>query len=237
VAPLITRRKFCEFSALGALAPLIGCNNTAYRFDDVDSMTTGSIGASVRRPAISIDPNISGSAQMYGVLPDGEYLIPAIPYEKIDERFRRQRVVNHTGLPVNSVLIDTSQHYAYLVASPDEAVRYGVGIGKAGFAWQGRAMVGRKARWPRWTPPSEMIDRKPKLAKYRGGMPGGLDNPLGARALYLYKDGLDTLYRLHGTPEWWTIGKSMSSGCIRFLNQDIIDLYNRISPKSIVVVI
>lgn len=174
---------------------------------------------------------------MYGTLPDGEYLIPAIPYEKIDERFRRQRVVNHTGLPVNSVLIDTRQHYAYLVVSPDEAVRYGVGIGKAGFAWQGHAMVGRKARWPRWTPPSEMIDRKPKLAKYRGGMPGGLDNPLGARALYLYKDGLDTLYRLHGTPEWWTIGKSMSSGCIRFLNQDIIDLYNRISPKSVVVVI
>lgn len=168
---------------------------------------------------------------------DGEHSLPAIPYEKMDPRFRRQRVVNQTRLPVGSVLIDTRKHFAFLVVSQDEAVRYGVGIGKAGFAWSGSAVIGRKAHWPRWTPPSEMIERKPKLAKYRGGMPGGVENPLGARALYLYKDGLDTLYRLHGSPEWWTIGKSMSSGCIRFLNQDIIDLHSRIPRGSTVVVI
>jgi len=222
---------------MGAVAIPAGCNSSAYRFDDVDTMTTGSIGSAMRRPAISIDPNIGGSARMYGQIQDGAHLIPAVPYQKIDERFRRQRVINHTGLPVNSVLIDTQAHYAYLVVRPDEAVRYGVGVGKAGFAWSGRAVVGRKAKWPTWTPPSEMIARKPKLARYRGGMPGGLDNPLGARALYLYKDGQDTLYRLHGTPEWWSIGKSMSSGCIRFLNQDIIDLYDRITRNSVVVVV
>ncbi len=200
-------------------------------------MSTGSISSAVKRPAISIDPNISGSAKMYRAMQDGDFFLPAIPYEKMDPRFRRQRVVNQTGLPVGSVLIDTRQHFAFLVVSQDEAVRYGVGIGKAGFAWSGSAVMGRKAQWPKWTPPSEMIERKPKLAKYRSGMPGGVGNPLGARALYLYKDGLDTLYRLHGTPEWWSIGKSMSSGCIRFLNQDIIDLHNRISRGSTVVVI
>ena len=207
------------------------------KFENVDMMTTGSISSSVKRPAISIDPNISGSAKMYRGMQDADFFIPKVPYEKMDPQFRRQRVVNHTGLPVGDVLIDTKHHFAYLIVSRDEAVRYGIGIGKAGFAWSGTARIGRKARWPTWTPPSEMIARKPKLAKYRGGMPGGVDNPLGARALYLYKDGRDTLYRLHGTPEWWSIGKSMSSGCIRFLNQDIIDLHSRISSGSTVVVI
>ena len=215
----------------------MGCNSNTMKFEEVDMMSTGSISSAVKRPAISIDPNISGSAKMYRAMQDGDFFLPAIPYEKMDPRFRRQRVVNQTGLPVGSVLIDTRQHFAFLVVSQDEAVRYGVGIGKAGFAWSGSAVMGRKAQWPKWTPPSEMIERKPKLAKYRSGMPGGVGNPLGARALYLYKDGLDTLYRLHGTPEWWSIGKSMSSGCIRFLNQDIIDLHNRISRGSIVVVI
>ncbi len=215
----------------------MGCNSSTMKFEEVDMMSTGSISSAVNRPAISIDPNISGSAKMYQAMQDGDFFLPAIPYEKMDPRFRRQRVVNQTGLPVGSVLIDTRQHFAFLVVSQDEAVRYGVGIGKAGFAWSGSAIVGRKAQWPRWTPPSEMIARKPKLAKFRGGMPGGVDNPLGARALYLYKDGLDTLYRLHGSPEWWSIGKSMSSGCIRFLNQDIIDLNNRIWRGSTVVVI
>ena len=233
----ISRRQFCKISAITALALPMGCNSSTMKFEEVDMMTTGSISSAVKRPAISIDPNISGSAKMYRAMQDGDFFLPPVPYKKMDPRFRRQRVVNRTGLSVGSVLIDTRQHFAFLVVSEDEAVRYGVGIGKAGFAWSGSAVIGRKAQWPRWTPPAEMIERKPKLAIFRGGMPGGVDNPLGARALYLYKDGLDTLYRLHGTPEWWSIGKSMSSGCIRFLNQDIIDLHNRISRGSTVVVI
>lgn len=165
---------------------------------------------------------------MYRAQQDGEYLLPAIPYDKMEPRFRRQRVVNRTGMPAGTILIDPREHHAYFVLSNDEAVRYGVGVGKAGFEWSGDAVIGRKAQWPIWTPPAEMLERSPELVKFAGGMPGGPENPLGARALYLYADGRDTLYRLHGSPEWDSIGKSMSSGCIRFLNQDIIDLFNRV---------
>ena len=137
-------------------------------------------------------------------------------------------MINKTGMQPGTILVDTHNHHAYYVLSHDEAVRYGIGVGKAGFEWSGDAVVGRKAKWPRWTPPAEMIERRPDLEKYQNGMPGGIDNPLGARALYLFADGRDTLYRLHGTPEWESIGKSMSSGCIRFLNQDVIDLFQRV---------
>jgi len=114
-----------------------------------------------------------------------------------------------------------------------------VAIGKEGFAWSGSANIERRAQWPTWTPPAEMIERDPKLAKYsaeNGGMPGGLKNPLGARALYIYQNGIDTLYRIHGSPEWKSIGKKASSGCVRLMNQDIIDLHRRVPPKAPVVV-
>ena len=221
----LTRRVFLGAATTTLLA---GCNSSSFLPTGIDTMTTGSVGSWVMRPAIGVDANLRSSASMYAASRDGEYALPAIPYKKMDSRFRRQRVVNTTGMPAGSILIDPRSHHAYYVFTDDEAVRYGVGVGKAGFEWSGDAIVGRKANWPRWTPPSEMIDRVPKLAKFRSGMPGGPDNPLGARALYLYANGRDTLYRLHGTPEWESIGKSMSSGCIRFLNQDIIDLFNRV---------
>ena len=219
-----TRRKFLSSAAIGSTTLLAGCNSTPL----IDTMSTGSVGTSVRRPAIGVDPNLRSSARMYAAQNDGEYTLAAIPYKKMDDRFRRQRVVNNTGMRPGTILIDPRQHHAYYVLSNDEAVRYGVGVGKAGFEWQGDAVIGRKAKWPRWTPPSEMIARSPELEKFRHGQPGGPENPLGARALYLFADGRDTLYRLHGTPEWDSIGKSMSSGCIRFLNQDIVDLFNRV---------
>ena len=111
-------------------------------------------------------------------------------------------------------------------------MRYGIGVGKAGFAWEGEAYIAWKQEWPTWTPPKEMISRKPELAKYgKDGMKPGLSNPLGARALYLFNQkGQDTLFRLHGTPEWNSIGTAASSGCIRLMNQDIIDLYERVRP-------
>ena len=218
----ISRRSFIGSAITGATSLLTGCSS------DLDLMPTGSVGTKVLRPAIGVDKNLSTSANMYGEQTDGKYLLPAIPYNKMDSRFRRQRVVNKTGMPARTILINPHSHYAYYILSADEAVRYGVGVGKAGFEWSGDAIIGRKAQWPRWTPPSEMIKRVPKLAKFAGGMPGGPQNPLGARALYLYANGRDTLYRLHGTPEWASIGKSMSSGCIRLLNQDVIDLFNRV---------
>ena len=118
------------------------------------------------------------------------------------------------------------------------AVRYGVGVGRQGLALKGNAYVGRKAEWPSWTPTPNMIRREPERnLKYAGGMPGGLNNPLGARALYLYRNGNDTMFRLHGTNQPQSIGHAMSSGCIRMLNHDIIDLYERVPVGARVVVI
>ena len=133
-----------------------------------------------------------------------------------------------------TVVVDTANHFLYFVLNGGQAIRYGVGIGRQGFEWAGRGVIRWKQRWPRWFPPNEMIDRQPELEKYRarqvsgtniweGGMEPGVTNPLGARALYIYQDGKDTLFRLHGSPEWWSIGKSVSSGCVRLIHQDIID--------------
>ena len=115
--------------------------------------------------------------------------------------------------------------------------RFPDGIGKDGFRWSGRANIQYGKEWPVWTPPPEMVQRKPELVKWQGGQPGGLTNPLGARALYIYQNGRDTGYRIHGSPEWWSIGQAMSSGCVRLINQDIIDLYSRVSKKNPVVVV
>jgi lipoprotein-anchoring transpeptidase ErfK/SrfK len=116
-------------------------------------------------------------------------------------------------------------------------MRYGVGVGREGLAFTGTAEIGGKAEWPHWTPTPDMIKREPKrYAKWAGGMDGGTDNPLGARALYLFKEGKDTLYRIHGTNEPNTIGHAVSAGCIRMMNQDVIDLYRRVPTKTKVVV-
>jgi len=118
-------------------------------------------------------------------------------------------------------------------------MRYGVGLGREGFAWKGRGVIQWKQKWPRWTPPVEMVSRQPEVRPFsaeNGGMNPGLANPLGARAMYIFKDGQDTLYRIHGTPDWQSVGKAVSSGCVRMLNQDVVDLYDRVSAKSEIVV-
>ncbi|MCX7304497.1 MAG: L,D-transpeptidase [Hyphomicrobiales bacterium] len=178
-------------------------------------------------------------ATMYGPVYDGGFEVPAVPIERMDPRYLRQVVPDPTGEPAGTIVVDTSQHFLYLVLGNGQAMRYGVGLGRAGFEWAGRANVQWKQKWPKWTPPDEMIARQPELAKYgvdNGGMPPGLENPLGARALYIFQDGQDTLYRLHGSPEWNSIGKSVSSGCVRLINQDIIDLYDRVPGKAPIVV-
>jgi lipoprotein-anchoring transpeptidase ErfK/SrfK len=178
-------------------------------------------------------------ALMYGPMTDDGFQLPAIPYQKIDPQFLRQVVPDPTGARPGTVVVDTSSHHLYLVREGGQALRYGVGLGRAGFEWQGDAVIQWKQHWPKWTPPDEMVARDPTLTKYsaaNGGMPGGLMNPLGARALYLFQDGKDTLYRLHGSPEWWSIGKSVSSGCVRLINQDIIDLYSRVPNQTPVIV-
>lgn len=172
----------------------------------------------------------------YGSKKDAGYQLPAIPIGQVPAQYHRQIVRYKTGEKPGTVIVDTKAKFLYLVMADGKAMRYGIGVGRQGFEWQGTSRVAMKREWPTWTPPSEMIGRQPELAKWRAGQPGGLSNPLGARALYLFNKGGDTGYRLHGTPEWKSIGKAMSSGCIRLMNQDIIDLYDRVGVGAKVIV-
>jgi len=146
----------------------------------------------------------------------------------------RRTVNDPTGQGPGTITINTAQRKLYLSLGGGRAIEYGIGVGRQGFAWKGQAEVGRKAFWPGWTPPKEMIARRPDLPDH---MEGGMENPLGARALYLFKSGKDTLFRIHGTNEPGTIGRAVSSGCIRMLNADVIDLYQRVAKGAPVVVL
>jgi lipoprotein-anchoring transpeptidase ErfK/SrfK len=142
----------------------------------------------------------------------------------IDQTWRRQLVdYTHQQRP-GTIIVDTSNHFLYVAYENNVALRYGVGVGLEGFKWYGTAQVNRKEIWPGWTPPPEMLKRRPDLPHH---MAGGPDNPLGPRAMYLYRDGHDLGYRLHGTLEPWTIGTDASSGCVRLLPEDVVDLYQR----------
>jgi lipoprotein-anchoring transpeptidase ErfK/SrfK len=145
----------------------------------------------------------------------------------------KREVVAYDGpYGANTIIVNTSERRLYYTLGDGKALKYGVGVGREGFQWGGTHRVTRKAEWPRWTPPPQMIKREPQLAKYAAGMPGGPANPLGARALYIGS----TLYRIHGTNEAWSIGQALSSGCIRMANDDVIDLYERVKVGTRVVV-
>lgn len=149
-------------------------------------------------------------------------------FNVIQPQWKRQVVKYLSSEPPGTVVVDTPNHFLYWIWENNTAIRYGVGVGKEGFKWYGRARIDRKARWPRWVPPPEMLKRRPNLPRM---VEGGASNPLGPRALYLYTNGSDTGYRLHGTLEPWSIGTDASSGCIRMFNEDVIDLYQR-CPKG-----
>ncbi|MDL2406394.1 L,D-transpeptidase [Rhizobium calliandrae] len=168
----------------------------------------------------------------YGVTSDNGFQLPAIPIQKVKPQFRRQIVSYKSDEAAGTIIVNTRERHLYYILGNNEAVRYGIGVGKQGFAWSGTAYVAWKQEWPTWHPPKEMAERRPDVARYvDNGMNPGLENPLGARAMYLYNEkGQDTLFRLHGTPEWASIGTAASSGCIRLMNQDVIDLYNRVLP-------
>lgn len=188
-------------------------------------------------PRASVDPSL---ASAYGPMPYEQFPIPAVDLSKVESRFLRREVNYETNEQPGTIIVDTGSFYLYHVGQNGTALRYGCGLGRQGFEWSGRAKVQYKKQWPTWTPPAEMIDRQPELAKYsadNGGMPAGIDNPLGARALYIFEDGRDTLYRIHGSPEYWSIGKAVSSGCVRLMNQDIIHLYDRVATPTPIVVL
>lgn len=187
-------------------------------------------------------PSSAGEDELlkrYAARTDGGYRLPSVPYQKIDAIYYRQRVVNPTGQPAGVVVVDVDNRFLYLIEESGSAMRYGIGIGRAGFTWSGEGVIQWRQKWPRWTPPPEMIARQPELRKYsyaNGGQAPGPNNPLGSRALYIFQDGKDTLYRLHGTGDWRSIGNAVSSGCVRLINQDVIDLYERVPAKSRIIV-
>lgn len=153
------------------------------------------------------------------------------------EEFQRRIVDFKTAEKPGTIIIDGDKHFLYYVLPNFQAIRYGIGVGKEGFGWAGIVKVGRKQEWPTWTPPAEMIERDPKAAQYKDGMPGGPENPLGARALYLFEGNRDTIYRIHGTNQPWSIGLNISSGCIRMNNDDVTDLYSRVEIGAKVIVL
>lgn len=222
----VDRRVFLLGMGSVAAAGLAGCSSTTR--ETVDTRATQLLAA--RR---------AEGALLYAAKADEQFPLPAIPSDKIDPKYYRQMVADPTGEAPGTLVVDTGSHFLYFTYPDGQAMRYGVGLGRAGFAWAGRGKIQYKRQWPKWTPPEEMIARQPELAKYsadNGGMPPGLDNPLGARALYIFQGKEDTLYRIHGSPEWWTIGKSVSSGCVRMINQDVIDLFNRVPDGTTIVV-
>lgn len=209
---LLNRRSFLFGSAagLGALA-LVGCSPAGM--------------------------SLAEAEKVYGPRPDERFPIPAVNVNKVNPKFYRRTVRYDSKEVAGTIIVDPRAHYVYRIEDDGYATRYGASVGRAGFLWSGDAYVGRKAEWPVWTPPKEMIERQPEAAKYAGGMAPGLDNPLGARALYLYQNGVYTLYTLYSTSVPETIGNGISSGCIGLLSQDMIDLYARTPVNTKVVVL
>lgn len=193
-----------------------------------------------QRPSIAPGPATETSyATMYSSIDTEPFPVPAIDLKRVKPQFLRRVVAYETERQPGTIVVDPAARYAYLVMQDGRAMRYGIGVGKQeGFNFQGEATIARKAEWPGWRPTPAMIAREPdRYGPLKEGLPGGSGNPLGPRALYLYTNGEDTYYRLHGTVEPWTIGTMVSSGCIRLLNQDIMDLYRRVPVGTKVVVL
>jgi lipoprotein-anchoring transpeptidase ErfK/SrfK len=188
------------------------------------------------RTSSNVDPAV---VAMYSPVETEPFRVPAVAVRKIDPRYYRQEVVTpaHVIAEPGTIVVDPENRFLYLVEANGMSMRYGIGVGRQGFSWTGDAVIKDKQHWPKWFPPPEMVARDPRAAPYAEGMEGGLDNPLGARALYLYQGEKDTLFRLHGTYESDSIGKAVSSGCVRLLNQDIIDLYERVPLGTRVIVL
>jgi lipoprotein-anchoring transpeptidase ErfK/SrfK len=188
--------------------------------------------------ASPFDPPIDASAPAQGYLPDDAdpyYSTPGGFDRDVDMKLSTRRLVaDPTGEAAGTLTVDTRARKLFFSLGDGRAVEYRIGVGRQGFAWKGNAEVGRKAFWPGWTPPPEMLERQPELPAHADG---GLENPLGARALYLFQNHKDTLFRIHGTNDPKSIGKAVSSGCIRMLNADVIDLYQRVEKGTPVVVL
>ena len=218
--------------ATAAVVPLAACVPAGRGGGPVPAATTAPAG----------EPSFF-APDIYAAVTTEPFPVPAVPLGEIDPQFRRRVVDAPANQPPGTVVVDPKARYLYLVMPNGRAIRYGVGVGREGFAWAGSAVIHDKQAWPDWYPPKEMFMRQPELKKQMTelrsgiGMKGGPGNPLGARALYLWQNNKDTLYRIHGTNEPSTIGKNVSSGCIRMVNQDVMDLYERAPVNTTVVVL
>lgn len=168
---------------------------------------------------------------------DHGHRISIPPSGKIPKKYLPQQVHYPNSYPAGTIVVDVDKRFLYLIEAKSVAMRYGVSVGAAAFSWSGDAFVARKAVWPKWVPTEAMISRDGNLSEFSDGVPPGPSNPMGARSLYLYQNGRDTLFRIHGTSEYWSIGRAASSGCIRVLNTDIIELFERIAVGARVVVL
>lgn len=232
---MTTRR---QFVALGAAALLAACT----RAPRPDAGAAGTPDT----PDTPADPGLPGAQSappwpdFYAAITDEPYPVPAVPVGSVPPRYRRQRVANPwPDLAPGTIIVDPDAALLHFIESPATAMRYGVSVGAEGFAWSGRARLQFARAWPHWKVPDAMIERQPELAPYSwrlGGMPPGPDNPMGARALYLFQNGRDTLYRIHGSASPAELGKAVSSGCIRMLDQDVIDLHARAPHGATVIV-
>jgi lipoprotein-anchoring transpeptidase ErfK/SrfK len=181
--------------------------------------------------------NLAEAAKIYGPVPNEKFPIPAADISKVDPKYFRQTVRYDTKEAPGTIIVDPGNYFVYRVEGDGSATRYGANVGRQGFLWNGDAYVGRKSEWATWTPPKEMIKRQPEAAKYARGMPGGLDNPLGARTLHLYQNGAYTLYTIYASSDPATIGSGITSGCVGLLSQDMIHLYAQTPVKTKVVVL
>ncbi|GLK86158.1 L,D-transpeptidase family protein [Ancylobacter defluvii] len=181
--------------------------------------------------------SVAEAQKLYGPVPEEKFPIPAVDVSKVDRKYYRRTVRYETEEAPGTIIVDPANYYVYRIEEDGLATRYGANVGRDGFRWSGDAYIGRKGEWATWTPPKEMIQRQPEAAKYARGMPGGLDNPLGARTLYLYQNGAYTLYTIYATSDPESIGTGVTSGCVGLLSQDMIDLYDRTPVKTKVVVL
>jgi lipoprotein-anchoring transpeptidase ErfK/SrfK len=212
-------------AVLAVTTALLGCVPT----------TTGTATTEDAAPKIEAPASVDTSTA-YLATSDNGFEVPAVPVEQVPEPYRRQIVAYETDQAPGTIIINPAERVLYFVTGNNRAIRYGIAVGREGFEWSGEALITERKPWPTWTPPPEMIERKPELEEWKDGQPGGPTNPLGARALYLTTNGVDYGYRIHGTPEWDSIGSNASSGCIRMINQDVMDLYNRVPDGAKVIV-
>ena len=226
--PSISRRAILRDAAgFGAAFLLAGCVSNGDSAEGIQPTTS----SAPALPAFG-EPNY---AMLYAPITTEPFPVNAIDLNKIDHEFLRREVDYATDAAPGTIVVDPGAHHLYFVEGGGRAVRYGVGVGKEGFGWAGTATINSKQEWPDWYPPAEMIARRPDIQAELSdlqsgrGVAGGPRNPLGARGMYLWQNNKDTLYRIHGTLEPYSIGKSVSSGCIRMINQDAIDLYSRVA--------